>query len=117
MKVFTNILTVCAVATATAASDPVLRGADDTKRLLRKKHKQKDASTQAEATEAIPRCEGVGQCNKLDGTCGDLYYCLLDPCDDSSKCAEGQTCKPDYCGGCNQVICTSESGAEIPTSR
>ena len=36
------------------------------------------------------------------GACDTIYHCFDNPCN-NAVCADGEKCKPDYCGGCNFV--------------
>eukprot|EP01104_Vermistella_antarctica_P009007 TRINITY_DN22_c0_g1_i3.p1 TRINITY_DN22_c0_g1~~TRINITY_DN22_c0_g1_i3.p1 ORF type:complete len:383 (-),score=54.50 TRINITY_DN22_c0_g1_i3:45-1193(-) len=52
-------------------------------------------------------CPFTATCDNVDRKCPDrapAVECFSDPCS-TAKCGDGQTCKSNYCGGCNAVCC------------
>jgi len=41
-------------------------------------------------------------CTDCEGNCqNSVFNCFADPCSIAGACAEGESCKSNYCGGCN----------------
>ena len=57
-----------------------------------------------------------GECRNPGGQCATEVQCFADPCQVSNKCAEGETCTSNYCGGCNPVCTPTDaaSGSTLP---
>eukprot|EP00775_Hariotina_reticulata_P011488 gene11488-biopygen13369 len=64
-------------------------------------------------------CKAI--CTKADkGPCPDgsqPVLCNKNPCDDPSACPQGETCTPDYCGGC-KAVCSAPGACppNVPTT-
>lgn len=42
-------------------------------------------------------CDGLGECEKVDGICKEWDGPVLRPCDDASECDDGTPCTEDTC--------------------
>ena len=54
--------------------------------------------------------------NPKTGVCDDSQAnCFVDPCDIDGACNEGETCKPNYCGGCHAICSGGSTSTTAPT--
>ena len=56
--------------------------------------------------------------NATQAQCPDgssFVNCLMDPCRNNGPCSKNQTCKSNYCGGCN-AICVNQTSGNAPNT-
>eukprot|EP00579_Thalassiosira_antarctica_P017117 CAMPEP_0201945886 /NCGR_PEP_ID=MMETSP0903-20130614/54133_1 /ASSEMBLY_ACC=CAM_ASM_000552 /TAXON_ID=420261 /ORGANISM="Thalassiosira antarctica, Strain CCMP982" /LENGTH=540 /DNA_ID=CAMNT_0048488967 /DNA_START=521 /DNA_END=2139 /DNA_ORIENTATION=- len=54
------------------------------------------------------------RCLDPDGRCAGEVQCLINPCDATTACGEGEVCTANYCGGCHPV-CEPAQPPSTPT--
>eukprot|EP00579_Thalassiosira_antarctica_P009098 CAMPEP_0201902378 /NCGR_PEP_ID=MMETSP0902-20130614/54921_1 /ASSEMBLY_ACC=CAM_ASM_000551 /TAXON_ID=420261 /ORGANISM="Thalassiosira antarctica, Strain CCMP982" /LENGTH=1151 /DNA_ID=CAMNT_0048436377 /DNA_START=102 /DNA_END=3557 /DNA_ORIENTATION=- len=54
------------------------------------------------------------RCLDPDGRCAGEVQCLINPCDATTACGEGEVCTANYCGGCHPV-CEPAQPSSTPT--
>lgn len=76
--------------------------------------KRKPANSRPNTTATSPK-PNSGKPNAA-GQCPDgslIVRCLVDPCANNGPCNKSQTCKSNYCGGCN-AVCVNHTANNVP---